>query len=187
VSSDHGTTFSPSKALEGDVIIGNPIPDIAIAGDRDVHVIWQSNVYPGPIGNSSSTNGTDYDFRTHLFFTASHDNGQKFGPLKRLDGAGDYTFNSRIAADGNNVFVVWQNVSAFWTPSGSEILLKSSDDKGASFGSTVIIDDDTGDSLGFVRPDVAADGRRLYVSWWQSDSLDAAPDVYIQRGMIHSN
>src|SRR5437867_1703737 len=99
VSSDHGTTFSPSKALEGDVIIGNPIPDIAIAGDRDVYVIWQSNVYPGPIGNSSSTNGTDYDFRTHLFFTASHDNGQKFGPLKRLDGAGDYTFNSRIAAD----------------------------------------------------------------------------------------
>jgi hypothetical protein len=173
VSSDHGKTFSPTRALEGDVDIANPTPDLALAGNHDIYVVWYANVF------------RESDILMHIFFTTSHDNGQSFEPLQRLDLKKYYSVNPRIAADGNNVVVVWQNISASWTPSGSEILFRRSDDKGASFGPTVVIDHDTGDSLGFVRPEVEVTRNRVFISWWHTNVLDTPEDVYLQRGLIH--
>ena len=189
VSSDYGNTFAPTRNMEGnDLNVANPIPQIAISGKNDVYVLWQSNIFP-IFSNSSSSNdvnGAD-PIKTHLFIRASYNNGQDFGSIVRLDSDQDYSYNTQLAASGNDVFVIWQNVSAFWTPSGSEILFKMSNDKGATFGDTVVIDNDTGDSLGSVRPDVDVRTNWLYVSWWHSNELDGSPDVYMQRGKIHGH
>lgn len=104
----------------------------------------------------------------------------------QLDTDEDYSANPQIAAQENNVFIVWQNVSEVWVPYGNEVLMKISDDKGASFGNTLIIDGDTG-SGGYVGPDVAVQGRWLYLSWWHSNELGGPPDVYVQRGKIHEH
>jgi hypothetical protein len=181
VSKDFGRTFGSAISLEGDLDVSNPSPQIAIAGSSDVYVVWAANTFSG--GSNLTASDSD-DIKTHLFFVASHDNGQSFEPLERLDTDDDYSVNPRVSTSVDNVFVVWQNISAFWTPSGSEVLLKRSDDKGLTFGDTLVIDNDTGDSLGFVRPDVDAIGQRVFISWWNSNELDTPPDIMLQRGKV---
>jgi hypothetical protein len=175
VSSDNGETFSPAKALEGVVDIANPYPDITLAGNRDVYVTWFANTF-----------NID-DIRTHLFFTASHDNGQTFEPVKQLDTNLDYSIDVNVAAAGENVFVVWQNVSAEWRPSGSEVMMKRSDNGGASFGERVVIDGDTGDSLGFAKLNLIAKDDSVYISWCDSETIEGPPDVFLVKGHVVPN
>jgi len=182
VSKDNGSTFSSIKTLEGDLDVANPIPRMAITGSNDVYVMWQSNIFP-QVTNATSRSEEDEinEIKTHLFFTASYDNGQNFNPLIQFDSTEDYSVDPQLAASGKNVFVVWQNTSAFWIPSGGQVFLKWSDDKGQSFSDTIVIDDDTGNSVGSARPLLETAGKRAYVSWWQSDELDTPPDVFIQK------
>jgi plastocyanin len=172
MSSDYGETFSPTKALEGVVDISNPYPDITLSGNRDVYVTWFANTF-----------STD-DVETHVFFIASHDNGQTFGPLKQLDSHLDYSIDAKVAAAGEHVFVVWQNESAEWHPSGSEVMLKRSEDGGASFGERVVIDGDTGDSLGFAKLSLIAKDDSVYISWSDSEAIEGPPDVLLLKGHI---
>lgn len=179
-SSDHGRTFGPVQSLEGDLdSVANPAPQMVVSDGSDVYVVWTSNLFH-PISDDTSSFDDELDtVRTHLFFTASHDHGQHFDPLLRFDWQNDYSINARIAADGEKVFVVCVNSTATFVPSGDDLSLKFSNDRGETFGDALVIDDDLGSPTSEVRPDIDTSDGRLYISWWQSKEPAFPSDVII--------
>ncbi len=175
VSNDYGRTFSSIKTLNGNVDVFNPYPDIVLSGSNDLYITWQAELFLTP----DDVNG-------HVFFIASHDNGGSFGPLKRLDTNLDNSVLPKVAAAGSNVYVVWQNRSAD-SSGGSQTLFKRSDDGGAHFGQSLTFDDNAGNSLGYPRPDIAAAGNRVYISWWRDNGVEGHQDVLVRRGIVSTN
>lgn len=105
--------------------------------------------------------------------------------MLQLDLGKDSSVDPELAANGNNVFVVWQNRSIFWIPSGGQVFFKWSGDRGLTFSDTVVIDPDTGDSVSSMRPSVDAAGNRAHIGWWHAGELDTPPDVYSQKVKLY--
>ena len=61
-------------------------------------------------------------------------------------------------------------------------MMRRSDEGGGSFGERVVIDGDTGDSLGFAKLSLLAKNDTVYISWWDSETLEVSPDIILQKG-----
>lgn len=189
MSSDYGKSFGPTKYLHAKVGLQRILPDMTVADKNDVYVIWQANLRPGN-NLFNDLNGTSYFdkyFKSHLYFTASHDSGASFGPVIQLDTAEEDSIAPVIVAAKNDLFVVWHNVSLVTNPGSGTILLRGSSDKGASFGNTVTIDNHTRGELGNIVPDAAISGDMIYISWPHNPSTGAPSEVYVQRARLTEN
>jgi hypothetical protein len=80
-----------------------------------------------------------------------------------LSNNGGQAVNPQIAASGSNVYVVWEDN----TPGNFDIFLKKSDDGGSTFGSTINLSNDAGNSL---IPQIAVSDFNPYVTWEDNTS-----------------
>ena len=111
-STDNGMTFENNVNLSNNSGISG-LPQIAAAGNA-VYVVWQD-----------TTPGND-----DILFRASVDGGVTFGDIPNLSNHPGYSFEPRITAEGNNVYIVWTGR----LPEGFMVFFKSSMDNGRTFG-----------------------------------------------------
>ena len=71
-----------------------------------------------------------------VLFIRSEDNGTSFGNIKNLSNNTSDSFNQEIAVFGDHLYVVWLDQDE---GDKTKILLRASDDGGATFGRTVTL------------------------------------------------
>jgi len=147
-SNDDGVTFPFAIDNLSSSSGFSDLPQIA-ATDENVYVIWQDDPPP--------------DFFNDIYFTASTNSGASFGSVTKLSSSSGFSDSAQIAASGDNVYVVWQDLILL------ETFYSKSNDAGATFsgGINPLSDDD---SLASVSPQVAAAGNNVYLVW-----LDNSP------------
>ena len=156
-STDGGATFiEPAKNLSSNAGVTFD-PAIAISGSI-VHVVWVDNTLGG------------FD----IFYRRSTDSGSTFpNIIKNLSGSGATGEGLAIAATGDSVHVVWQDVIA----GNSEIFYRRSIDGGATYPNVIKnLSGSTGPS-GF--PAIAVSETNIHVVW-----LDSTPgnfDILYRR------
>jgi hypothetical protein len=155
-STDNGATFGPTKNLSNDP--GFSTDARMAASGNSVYVVWEGE---------RSTGGQD------IFFIGSTDSGENFGSSINLSNHGS-TENPKIAASGNNVYVVWADESF----GNFEVAFKRSTNNGASFGSIKNLSNNPPESLS---PRVKASGNNVYVIWDDESTLGVSTDVFYKR------
>jgi len=155
-STDKGATFGPTKNLSNDPGT-NGKPRMAASGNS-VYVVWDGE---GPSG------GQD------VFLVRSTDGGNNFESPVNLSNDGS-TENPKIAASGNNVYVVWADAKI---TGNMEAVFKRSTDKGKSFGSIKNLSNNPSESLS---PKVKVSGNNVYVIW-NDDNDPNGQDVFYKR------
>ena len=146
-SSDNGTTFGPTINLSNITGLSRN-PQIAAVGDN-VYVTWDDNT----LGNFE------------IFFRASDDNGQTFGPTINLSNNPTDSFLPQIAAVGDNVYVTWGDTDT-GSLLGSDIFFAESEDNGQTFTTSINLSNSGSSSM----PQIAAIGDNIYVTWLRSIS-----------------
>ena len=121
-SFDNGTSFGSPVNLSNNSGFSEH-PQIA-AYDNNVYAIWADDT----TGNRE------------VLFIRSEDNGTSFGNIKNLSNNTSDSFNQEIAVFGDHLYVVWLDQDE---GDKTKILLRASDDGGATFGRTVNISNDT--------------------------------------------
>jgi hypothetical protein len=145
-SVDNGNTFGSPVNLSNNSGFSEH-PQIA-AYNNNVYAIW-----------ADDTSGN-----REVLFTRSEDNGSSFfGTIKNLSNSTSDSFNQEIAVFGDNVYVIWLDRAE---GDKAKILLKASDDGGATFGRTVNISSNANDET---FPKVAAYKDSVYIAWNMAD------------------
>jgi hypothetical protein len=145
-SVDNGNTFGSPVNLSNNSGFSEH-PQIA-AYNNNVYAIW-----------ADDTSGN-----REVLFTRSEDNGSSFfGTIKNLSNSTSDSFNQEIAVFGDNVYVIWLDRAE---GDNAKILLKASDDGGATFGRTVNISSNANDET---FPKVAAYKDSVYIAWNMAD------------------
>jgi hypothetical protein len=145
-SVDNGNTFGSPVNLSNNSGFSEH-PQIA-AYNNNVYAIW-----------ADDTSGN-----REVLFTRSEDNGSSFfGTIKNLSNSTSDSFNHEIAVFGDNVYVIWLDRAE---GDKAKILLKASDDGGATFGRTVNISSNANDET---FPKVAAYKDSVYIAWNMAD------------------
>jgi hypothetical protein len=132
-------------------------PAIAIDGSN-IYVVWEDNT-PG---------------NKEIYFKRSADGGVSWTTVKRLTTTAGASNNPAIAANGLNIYVVWEDN----TPGNKEIYFKRSADGGVSWTADKRLTNNTGASEG---PAIAANGSNIYVVW-----MDRTPgnwEIYFKRSV----
>jgi hypothetical protein len=183
VSRDAGATFGVPVILGDARDVANAIPSI-VATEQSVYVIWYANVLrsltPQEIRASGISNQTtEMSINTVLFFRGSIDQGTSFGSLKQLTSLNDYAYWAAVDARGSKVAIVWSNVSSTGS-AGSQIFYIDSDNHGFSFNERQLVEQNTGDVLGFVQPQVAIAEHSEYATWWRG-TFPESYEIYIVK------
>jgi len=143
------------------VILGRP----SIAINRsNLYVVWES-IYNGGIEGN----------RSEIFCKISRDNGRTWGDSIRLTHNASTSNNPVIAADGNNIHVVWvdfRNSESISRRNG-EIYYKVSRDDGKTWSNDTRLTYDTHASY---EPAIAVDEDNIYVLW--KDYRNGAAEIY---------
>ena len=152
-SNDAGTTFDVINNLSSTPDGFSEFPEIAATGSN-VYVVWVDDDNPP-------------DFEVEVFFAASTNSGASFTGSKII--SDDDSFLSaepKIAAVGNNVYIVWEDYS-----SGiGEIFFAVSTDNGVNFSTPINLSNNAGQSQ---FPVIAANGNQVYIAWEDDSSGDA--------------
>ena len=146
----YALTFQPVQELG----IGLS-PSIAVDG-LNVYVAWR-------------------DIRVVLL-TRSGDGGQSFStPISVTNDINSSSFPV-VAASGSYVYVAWLNINCCPISGYPDIYFSRSTDGGISFGASINISNNPGDSQNAI---VAAEGSNVYVVW--QDDTPGNYDVFIRR------
>ncbi len=82
-----------------------------------------------------------------------------------------------IATSGNNyVYLVWPSNK---TTSDFEIMFKASTDGGKTFGTKINLSNSSG--IDSERPEIAASGNNVYVSWWERNQTSNEPVLRVSN------
>jgi hypothetical protein len=147
VSRDGGQTFNTPKNLSNN--IGASVDPQITSEGNNVYVVWKDNT---PSNND-------------IFFAVSRDGGQTFSTPKNISETTAISERPQISAEGNNVYVVWQDN----TPGILEIFFAVSDDNGLNFNSRNL-SNDAGESE---NPQISSEGNNVYVVWRDTASEDS--------------
>ena len=115
------------------------------AWNSSVYVVWQDSMPAG---------GRNYD----IFVSKSENRGDYFAPPINLSNNDGFSEHPQIAAQGNNVYVVW----ADGTSGNKEVMFARSSDGGTTFGDPQNLSSDPSESF---NQEIAALGNHVYVVW----------------------
>ena len=132
------------------------LPQITAEGNN-VYVVWQDN-----------TNG-NYD----VYFAYSPDNGKNFESIRNLSKNNGTSELPQITAEGNNVYVVWQDN----TNGNYDVYFKSSSTNGTKFKSIRNLSKNNGTSE---LPQIATYKDLVYVIW--KDSTSGTDRIFFKDG-----
>lgn len=157
-STDNGKSFNPIVNLSGNMI--NPSnPEIATSGSN-VFVVWHA-------GDDGSR---------EVYFARSTNNGVTFEVVNLSNNAGNSEF-PQVSVSGNNVYVAWRdNIHGNY-----EIFVRVSTDSGESFGDTINVSKNTGDSTLDGKVQLVASGSNVYVVWQDRSSDTKKIDILFAR------
>jgi len=155
-SNDGGASFGSTVNLSNNAGFSGA-PSIAVSGNN-VHIVW----YDQTPGNSE------------IFYRRSTDGGASFGSTVNLSNNAAESAPPAIAVSGNNVYVDWRDN----TPGNFDMLYRRSTDGGASFGSTVNLSNNAGDSGG-ISQGIAASGNSVYIVW--RDNTPGSYNIFYRR------
>jgi hypothetical protein len=98
------------------------------------------------------------------------------GKAKGKDKRNDEQDFVPIATSGNYVYFVWPSNK---TTADFEIMFKASTDGGKTFGPKINLSNSAG--INSERPDIAASGNNVYVSWWERNQTSNEPVMRISN------
>ena len=124
---------------------GAAVATTRYSNENNVYVAWPDN----SLGH--------YD----ILYRRSTDGGANFGGALNISNTTGDSSLAALAADGNNVYVVWSDNSS----GNPEILYSRGTNGGANFRGAVNISNTTGFSS---QPAVAASGQNVYVVWFDN-------------------
>ncbi len=163
-SNDGGQTFSDKINLSNSTEFSSLHPYVAASGDNNVYVSFHDN----RTGNVDtyvrvSTDGgqTFSDNIIRINGTGTMPQQTKLVTIPGVDPLLDSEENTRIAASGDNVYVVsWDRKSGNW-----EVFIARSTDNGQTFEETINLSN-TSDTRSD-QAEIVAEGENVYVSWWE--------------------
>src|SRR4030043_390533 len=155
-SDDGGVTWTTNKRLTTNA--GARYPSIAVNGPN-IYVVWTAYTTPGSF---------------EIYFKKSEDGGVTWSPNKRLTNNSGISCCPAIAADGPNIYVVWQDD----TPGNYEIYFKKSDDGGATWSANERLTNNAGTSS---YPAIAVDNSNIYVVWQNFMPTPGSFEIYFKK------
>jgi hypothetical protein len=135
-------SFGPTLQLSEDTFYRRETPSVAVSGSN-VYVVWR---------DPSIVQG-------EIYLKVSTDNGSTFGNIINVSSSPTFSAYPEIAVSGSNVYVVWIERAA---NSDFDILFRSSNDNGVTFGPTINLSDNSGRSQDV---QIAVSGSNVYVAW----------------------
>ena len=133
---------------------GNMMGITSIGSGKAVHTVWSDST-SGDFEILYKRDGADFDPTT---LNLSNNAGESLSPA--------------ISVSGNNVHMVWRDT----TPGNNDILYRRSTDGGATFGPTINLSMDPGDSFDAA---IAVSGNNVYVVW--VDNTLGNLDIFYKR------
>lgn len=140
-SNDNGTTFSSPMQIS-DPSKDSAFPQVTSYGNN-VYVTWLSR----------TTNDV-----TNVLFAKSSDGGNTFATPIAITTHGGNSGIPKIYANGNNVYLIWEDNSA----KNFDVYLSTSSDSGNTFDAPVNISNNAGDSGA---PQMIVNGNNVYTTW----------------------
>ncbi len=168
-SSDGGGTFS-SVRVDDAAGSFRTNPDLAVAVDGSIHVVWQD----------------ERDGDSDVYFSGSIDGGQTFSSDVRVNddvGTANQDLPSIAVGAGGNIYIVWRD----WRNGNSDIFFSKSTDGGSTFGDGILNDNDVEvDDFPFNAmhdyPVVAVDAaENIYVAWRDTRNGFSDQDIYFTQ------
>jgi hypothetical protein len=150
ISKNNGTSELPQVTAEG----------------NNVYVVWQDDTNGNANGN--------YD----VYFAHSTDNGRTFESVTNLSKNNGTSELPQVTAEGNNVYVVWQDD----TNGNYDVYSKSSSTNGSKFKSTRNLSKNNGTSE---LPQIASTKDLFYVFW--KDETNGIVSAYFKEGKKESS
>ncbi|HEX6189691.1 MAG TPA: hypothetical protein VFZ40_16570, partial [Pyrinomonadaceae bacterium] len=149
-SIDDGATFSSPVVLAGGPG-GSPFPDIATDSAGNVQVVFEDRGGTNDIHHRLSTDG-----------------GTTFGIAVNISNSADESIRPRIAANGANVGVVWQENDTTAGPPQGEVRFAHSTDNGMSFPPSTNLSNSAGTDS--TSPDIGY-GNSIHVVWAEGTTV----------------
>jgi len=172
-SLDGGKTFETFNLSQNDGVSYNPW--VAASGNN-VYVVWNDDTSSVKNLSRESINQTKYfDVSVanfEILFATSHDGGSSF-EITNLSNTPGGSQNPRMAASGNNVYVIWTE-----TEHPRNIFLAVSTDGGMSFNDPVNVSNSQNKS-GYAA--IQAEDNIIHVLW-REKSTDAIDIFYARSG-----
>jgi hypothetical protein len=139
-----------------------------VAVNDNIYVTWWSN---------SSTGEWD------VFFARSTDNGRTFDDVIKLTDGNGSSFDTRIAASGDNVYVTWLNNKT----GVNQIYFTASNDTGLTFGNEVMINNKSSGIGAIAEPTprinhgtaLVSSGENVYMTWFEDIDLTPPAEVFV--------
>jgi hypothetical protein len=122
------------------------------AEGNNVYVVWWDDRVVGPN-------------KTEIFLRASTDNGQTFKDALNLSkNITDLSSGEKVAAQGDNVYVVWSGKQIVNSP--SDIFFRRSTDNGQTFNPQFNVSNST--SVDSERAQIGTSGKSVFLTWWET-------------------
>jgi len=170
-----GTKLGADVRVDDDATAGKWLPAVAFAG-ADPVVAWIDERDAGPEGEALE----------HVYLARGSGGGTAFGPAVRLDAGTpvdlalhlDNKWSPALAAHGRRVACAWVDFRDYnW-----DVYYAQSDDRGASFGPNLRIDDFAGFERINERPTLAIGRRgRVHVAWTDLRAREPDTNVFYTR------
>ncbi|HWP64994.1 MAG TPA: hypothetical protein VNO26_03660 [Candidatus Limnocylindria bacterium] len=170
-----GMKLGPDVRVDDDETAGKWLPAVAFAGTQPV-VAWIDERDTGPEGEALE----------HVYLARGSGGGTAFGPSVRIDAGApvdlalhlDNKWSPTLAARGRRIAAAWVDFRAYnW-----DVYYTQSNDRGATFGPNVRVDDFPGFERINQRPSVALGARRrVHVVWTDLRARQPDTNVFYAR------
>jgi hypothetical protein len=125
---------------------------------NNVYIVWEEDT----AADSTTTHNNElstYSYTNYdIYFEKSTDGGVTFSKAINISNNPGFSQHPQIAVSGSNVYLAWTDD----TSHNKEILFRASSDEGNSFGRTIKLNDDIGESY---NQEISAYGNNVYVVW----------------------
>jgi hypothetical protein len=167
-STDGGNTFEMVKTLSNSAF--ESYPKITAFKDN-AYVVW--NV--GIIGDVDHDDNSSNNIHNGIFFTKSIDKGNSFSDTIKINSNWNSIGESQIAANGNNVYIVWGG-NPDKKVVGNMFFVKSSDN-GDSFPHPISLTDEKNS----LNVEVIADKSNIVYVAWQALLPDGNEEILFKK------
>ena len=168
-STDGGIGFGGPVNISNDLIASSS-PSV-VTDSSNVYVAWNVGNVAVPPGN------------VEVGFVSSDNNGATFSSPENLSASAGFSGSFDLAAVGDDVAVVWEDDTGL-AVGDLDVLIRTSDDGGATFGSTVNVSNNT--SLADSAPKVLRTSSDVYVAWDGCNIGVVGCDIFFAKGTFPS-
>ena len=151
-STDGGASFGDTLNLSNSFNIHSTLPSLTLLKEN-VYTAWTE----GPLNDGE------------VYYRRSTDGGASFGETVNLSNDTGDSVRPELRVSAPNLFIVWQNQAV----KGDDIFFKRSTDGGASFGDTINISNNKGNSM---EPEFSVTNASNVFIVWQNQASNSKPN-----------